>query len=105
MIILFLIEVKTQASWTFVYMATYDHKHCFHFPVQNNIVGKVSINERRKSHPEHQASPYSTPIEVVSRMLRWTSEAKKITLQLVRAAQGYPGKDHRTHFCAIGTQI
>lgn len=48
--ILFLIEIKTQASWALVYMTTYNHEHCLHFPVQNNIIGKVIINEKEKPY-------------------------------------------------------
>lgn len=53
--ILFPMVIKTQASCSFVYMITYSHKQCFHFPIQSNIVGKVMINERRKRHRAEQA--------------------------------------------------
>lgn len=78
--VLFLTQIKTQASWAFVYMTTYNHEHCLHFPVQNNRVGKLIINERRKRHTEnrHRSFPYSTANEVVSRMLRWTAMAKRL---------------------------
>lgn len=57
--VLLLIEIKPWASWGFVCMTDYDPEQRFHFLVQNNIVGKVIIKERKKRHTAKQALIFS----------------------------------------------